>query len=157
MKVDFGTDFLDEAIVCKTESESDPGQFHYTMLLRGGGLECSCSGWRYRGECKHTKTFALNGKGKAVLHSWSSLSTNQVFVLTILARDTATTRDPVWWPLTYNQVRNVLRRLRAAGYVETTGFRRSAHVYSITKKGLEAIRAHQQAVAPLGGDPPVWL
>jgi DNA-binding HxlR family transcriptional regulator len=149
------TELLDEAIVYKTESQSEPGLWHYTVLTRGGQLQCSCKGWQYTEGCKHTKGFRLDSRGKAILEKWNTLSHNQAYVLTILAKGTATASEhKVWWPLSYNQVRNLLRRLRAAGLVEVTGYRRSAHIYSITEKGRQAIQAHQQLPHQYGA--PVW-
>jgi hypothetical protein len=151
MNLTFGTIFLDEAVVYTTESESSPGQLHYTMLLRDGQLICSCKGWQYTGGCKHTKSFKLDGKGIAVLQQWGGLTPNQVFVLTVLSKGSATAKDQVWWPFNTNQVRGLLRRLRIAGLVEVTGYRRSAHIYAITDEGRAAIRPHRPQ-----GEPPVW-
>jgi hypothetical protein len=157
MRVDLGdTQFLDKAIVYKTESVSSPGQFHYTMLLGDGEIECSCKGWQYTRGCKHLKAFHLDNKGKAVLEKWSGLTHNQAFVLTILSRSSASSRDPVWWPLNVNQVRGLLRRLRTAGLVEITDFRRSSHVYSITEMGRRTVQVHQQGQAHDQGQPPAW-
>jgi hypothetical protein len=157
MNLTFGAQFLEEAIVYTTESESSPGQLHYTMLLRDGQLICSCKGWQYTGGCKHTKAFALDAKGNAVLDRWLGLTHNQAFVLNVLTKGSATAKDQVWWPLRHDQVRGLLRRLRQAGYVEVTGYRRSAHVYSITDGGMAVLQAHQQIRHPQEGEPPVWI
>jgi hypothetical protein len=135
--------YIGEALVYGTESESEAGITHYTFRTGSGELVCSCRGWQFRRECKHTRAFVLEPEALRVLQRWAGLTPNQVFVLTQLTKGTATARDPVWWPLRYDQVRGILRRLRIAGYVEIGGYRRSAHVYRITETGHSALQAVQ--------------
>lgn len=37
------------------ESSSRPGLKHYTFELQSGALKCTCEGYKYRQDCKHTK------------------------------------------------------------------------------------------------------
>ena len=159
MKLDFGTrEFLGEAVVYQTESASDPGLFHYTLRLRSGDIVCTCPGWRYTQNCKHVKDFSLDSRGSAILNDWTPLSNNQAHVLTVLATwGPRAARDTEFWPLNYNQVRGITRRLRLQGLVDTAGFRHSAYVWVITDNGRDALRAHNASIfppAPQGG--PSW-
>jgi hypothetical protein len=69
MKIDFVSNFLGEAIVWRTESQSRPGMFHYTSKLRAGGIVCSCEGWQYNGYCKHMENLPAE-KVEAAMKAW---------------------------------------------------------------------------------------
>jgi DNA-binding PadR family transcriptional regulator len=85
------------------------------------------------------------------------LTPNQAFILAGLARNgSATARSEIWWPLTYNQVRGLLHRLRLQGLVNQAGFKHSAHIYTITPEGREALRAYEVAGRPQTGQGTLW-
>jgi hypothetical protein len=137
------TEFIDEAIVYRTESKSEPGYYHYTLRFRNGDIVCSCKGFQYGEKCWHMDRFEMDGNGYRILQGWEGPTTrNQALVLGVLSKHPATARDKDFWPLNYNQVRGLLTRLRAREFVTQTGFSHSSHIYSITPQGMEALRAY---------------
>ena len=62
---------LGEAIVYRTESDSRPGLFHYTVKLRHGGIVCSCEGWQNHGICKHVQKLPLDNQAALdIMSDW---------------------------------------------------------------------------------------
>lgn len=52
--------FVGQAVVFRTESSSRPGMFHWTFVFWNDEVQCTCEGFHFRQECKHTKIIDMS-------------------------------------------------------------------------------------------------
>ena len=54
---------IEEQGVHEFHSSREPGKVYRVAWGRGGHLECTCEGFRWRGECKHVREVRKGGSG----------------------------------------------------------------------------------------------